>query len=312
MGVTTTCAAAAPAGNRAAAKAGDRRPRPLVDEGGPVPVVGTAPASRPTPASIGSPSSSMRRRGRVDRARSTATAPRPASRNSRSGGRAAQQCTITGTPAASDEDAKRRLAQSDVATAAQGVAGRSRSGPVRPGRRAATARRAGAARTHRAPAGDVGHVRCAAPRRARRRDPGTAPWSCSSATADRQLEARGQRPRPGRLHLERSGVSVRRLGQRVQVALQQVAGAAQVPPGGATRPATGRRRARPAGRPASPAPRPIKSAPGPRAGSSGRCGRSGSSPRTSFAASAMSVPGSEPTPVADPGRPRPNAHCRPP
>ncbi len=48
------------------------------------------------------------------------------------------------------------------------------------------------------------------------------------------------------------------------------------------------------------APRPIMSAPGPRAGSSGRCGRSGSSPRTVLVASAGSVPGIDPTPVATP------------
>src|SRR5215469_13444316 len=44
--------------------------------------------------------------------------------------------------------------------------------------------------------------------------------------------------------------------------------------------------------------RPVRSAPGPRAGSSARCGRSGSSPKTRRNASAGSVPGSEPTPVA--------------
>src|SRR3954469_9776873 len=42
------------------------------------------------------------------------------------------------------------------------------------------------------------------------------------------------------------------------------------------------------------------SAPGPRAGSSGRCGRSGSSPKTMRWASVTSVPGSEPIPVAAP------------
>src|SRR5262245_5619558 len=47
--------------------------------------------------------------------------------------------------------------------------------------------------------------------------------------------------------------------------------------------------------------RPIMSEPGPRAGSSGRWGKSGSSPNTSLVASTGSVPGREPTPVADPG-----------
>ena len=46
--------------------------------------------------------------------------------------------------------------------------------------------------------------------------------------------------------------------------------------------------------------RPVRSAPGPRAGSSGRCGRSGSSPAMTRIASAGSVPGIEPIPVALP------------
>ena len=44
--------------------------------------------------------------------------------------------------------------------------------------------------------------------------------------------------------------------------------------------------------------RPIMSAPGPRSGSSGRCGRSGSSPKTTRQASTGSVPGIDPIPVA--------------
>ena len=44
--------------------------------------------------------------------------------------------------------------------------------------------------------------------------------------------------------------------------------------------------------------RPVRSAPGPRSGSSARCGKSGSSPRMIRVASAGSVPGMEPTPVA--------------
>ena len=47
--------------------------------------------------------------------------------------------------------------------------------------------------------------------------------------------------------------------------------------------------------------RPVRSAPGPRPGSSGRCGKPGSSPSTTATASAGSVPGIEPTPVALPG-----------
>ena len=47
-------------------------------------------------------------------------------------------------------------------------------------------------------------------------------------------------------------------------------------------------------------PRPIMSAPTPRAGNSGTCGRSGSSPSTVLVASAGSVPGIDPTPVATP------------
>src|SRR5688572_7535095 len=48
------------------------------------------------------------------------------------------------------------------------------------------------------------------------------------------------------------------------------------------------------------APRPIRSAPGPRAGSSGRCAKSGSSPTTRRSASAGSAPGRDPTPEAGP------------
>src|SRR5918995_4840835 len=54
----------------------------------------------------------------------------------------------------------------------------------------------------------------------------------------------------------------------------------------------------------NPAVRPIMSAPTPRAGSSGRCGSSGSSPTTTAAASAGAAPGSEPTPVAAPAAQR--------
>src|SRR5204862_557122 len=50
----------------------------------------------------------------------------------------------------------------------------------------------------------------------------------------------------------------------------------------------------------SPVARPIMSAPGPRAGSSGRYGRSGSSPNVMRTASPMSVPGNDPIPVAAP------------
>jgi len=46
--------------------------------------------------------------------------------------------------------------------------------------------------------------------------------------------------------------------------------------------------------------RPVRSAPGPRAGSSGRCGKSGSSPAMTRMASAGSVPGIDPIPVALP------------
>ena len=46
--------------------------------------------------------------------------------------------------------------------------------------------------------------------------------------------------------------------------------------------------------------RPVRSAPGPRSGSSGRCGKSGSSPTTTRIASAGLVPGIEPIPVALP------------
>src|SRR3954449_779865 len=44
----------------------------------------------------------------------------------------------------------------------------------------------------------------------------------------------------------------------------------------------------------------MRSAPAPRSGSSGRCGKSGSSPVTSRSASTGSVPGREPTPEAGP------------
>src|SRR3954467_5050515 len=44
----------------------------------------------------------------------------------------------------------------------------------------------------------------------------------------------------------------------------------------------------------------MRSAPAPRPGSSGRCGRSGSSPVTRRNASTGSVPGSDPTPEAGP------------
>src|SRR5262245_12892804 len=47
--------------------------------------------------------------------------------------------------------------------------------------------------------------------------------------------------------------------------------------------------------------RPIMSAPGPRPGSSGRWGNAARVSSTIFTASAMSVPGSDPTPVADAG-----------
>ena len=46
--------------------------------------------------------------------------------------------------------------------------------------------------------------------------------------------------------------------------------------------------------------RPVRSAPGPRSGSSGRCGKSGSSPAMTRIASAGLVPGIEPIPVALP------------
>src|SRR5579863_24594 len=47
--------------------------------------------------------------------------------------------------------------------------------------------------------------------------------------------------------------------------------------------------------------RPVRSAPGPRSGSSGRYGKSGSSPVMTRIASPGSVPGIEPIPVALPG-----------
>ncbi len=103
----------------------------------------------------------------------------------------------------------------------------------------------------------------------------------------------------GRLDLERTGEAVGDLVEGVEIAVEQVLGAAQVHPGPGGHPprpaysSTGSSDSRPA-------PRPISSAPGPRAGSSGRYGRSVSSPSTVATASTMSVPGSDPTPVAEP------------
>ena len=92
-----------------------------------------------------------------------------------------------------------------------------------------------------------------------------------------------------------------RLLHRVQVGGQQVGGRG-ADPGPAGRPASSRAAVVSTGRSTSSAAvRPVMSAPDPRPGSSGRCGRSGSSPRIMATASAGSVPGMDPIPVAAAG-----------
>ena len=117
--------------------------------------------------------------------------------------------------------------------------------------------------------------------------------------AGRQFERRGERVRAGDLHLDHTGVVGGLLGDLVEVARQQVTGPRRSWPG---REAARHRLAYSStgSSTSSAADRPITSAPGPRAGSSGRWGRSGSSPRTTRRASAISVPGSDPIPVAAP------------
>ena len=115
-----------------------------------------------------------------------------------------------------------------------------------------------------------------------------------------QLDRGGERPRAGDLQLQRPGVVLGEVLESVEVAGEEVERAPQVP-ARRGRPAASRTAAgRPAGRRGTRVPRPIMSAPAPRAGSSGTCGRSGSSPSTVLVASAGSVPGIDPTPVATP------------
>ena len=96
------------------------------------------------------------------------------------------------------------------------------------------------------------------------------------------LETGGQRPWPGGLHLERSGVAPGDLVEGVEVALAGTRGPPLVHPGRGTsrQPAGVRSTARSTSRAAL---RPIRSAPAPRPGSSGRCAKSGSSPRRAAA-----------------------------
>ena len=115
------------------------------------------------------------------------------------------------------------------------------------------------------------------------------------AVAAGALETGRERPRTGRLHLERAGPARGDVVEGVEVAVEELPRAAlvdprprhQPPPGGGEvegevdeqgSAAADEIRARPA------------------AGSSGRCGKSGSSPRTRRSASAGSVPGRDPTP----------------
>ncbi|GAA3435658.1 hypothetical protein GCM10018954_052650 [Kutzneria kofuensis] len=114
----------------------------------------------------------------------------------------------------------------------------------------------------------------------------------------RELDQRREGPRAGELHLHHG-----RLGrldgvlEGVEVEAHEVDGPAVVAAGPGSHTVAG-------GHDLDgevdeqPAVRPIMSAPTPRAGSSARCGRSGSSPTTTRLASPGSVPGSDPMPVA--------------
>ena len=96
-----------------------------------------------------------------------------------------------------------------------------------------------------------------------------------------QLDRRRERPRPGGLDLDPLGPGAGAGGvEGVDVEAQQVDGAAVVAAGARRSPASRSAPPRRRGRRAGPAVRPIMSAPTPRAGSSGRCGSSGSSPTT--------------------------------
>ena len=115
-----------------------------------------------------------------------------------------------------------------------------------------------------------------------------------------QLDRRRERPRPGGLHLHPVGPRTGAGGvEGVDVEASRSSARRWSRPGRAvTRQPVGTTST--ARSTSSAAVRPIMSAPTPRAGSSGRCGSSGSSPTTVAAASPTSVPGSEPTPVAAP------------
>ena len=317
-----------PAGGERRPRVRRESPRPARRPASPPPVAAAASAGNPSrrhsvrtrsatclPSGSADDGGSARRRRRArarprwprpadrdlcsnDRSRATAAA--RASRKTCSGTSGAQQCTTTGTPDRLDHRAQRGRRVGPRRPRGRRPA-RSRSAPCPPAPPAATARRAGAAGRPGAAACGPSSTWPAQPLGERVGQVADRARVAQQPPADRQVDARRQGPRAGRLQLERcrrypSPCSVswsRSRSSRSAVRRRSLPGR------GADLPAA-RRRAAPAARPGSPALRPIRSAPGPRSGSSGRCGRSGSSPKTIRCASAMSVPGSEPIPVAAP------------
>ena len=276
-GVTTTCSGSRAIGkpswrHRSSTRGGHARRRRQ-----PATRVGTTPANSPTPASTSSPSASSPARsvGRAATGRARPPSP-PAAASSRNGGTAGRSSApppvrrrCPRQTRSADRHRRRGTDRSVCSPLSVGTRPASTAGSDGSSSWSSTARRG-------QPARDVGHVRAQPLGQRRGQIPGRA-VVVQHPAADRQVQAGRERPRPARLHLERSGVPVGELGQRVQVALEQVPGAAQVHP----RPRAASRHApayRSTGRSAS-SPARGRSGPRPDRGRAARAGAAGRAAR---------------------------------